>query len=146
MTKTKGHGVFEHGIPDTFSDLCMHYLPRPIHDGVAHANAVEIIDALSGLHLNSDQEDYLEVIGTLVNNYEDKNLAILPDANALEVLRHLVEENKISTRELSRILGKDESLGSLILSGKRSITVEHAIALAKHFGLGPEIFLNLKYS
>ena len=56
---------------------------RPIHDRVAHDNTIEIIDALSGLDLNDDQEDYLEVLGTLVNEYEHSNLEILPAASPI---------------------------------------------------------------
>lgn len=144
MTNTKTNPIFENGIPDTFEKLCLEYPPRPIHDSVSHDNAVEIIDALSGLELNDDQEQFLELLGNLVNEYEKNNLETLPDANPLDVLRFLLEDHNISSRELGRILGKDESLGSKILSGDRSITPEHAIKLANRFGVRPEIFLDLR--
>jgi HTH-type transcriptional regulator/antitoxin HigA len=105
---------------------------------------VEIIDALAGLNLNNDQEDYLELLGTLVNEYEESNLGTLPDAKPIEVIRYLLADHKLSTRELGRILGKDESLGSRILSGERFITPEHAVALAKYFGVSPYVFLDLR--
>jgi HTH-type transcriptional regulator / antitoxin HigA len=146
MTKTKANPIFENGIPDTFEKLCSEYPPRPIHDSESHDDAVEIIDALSGLKLNDDQEDYLEVIGTLINQYEENNLDILPSASPREVLAFLLDQNNITGRELGRILGKDESLGAKILSGERSITIEHAVALAKRFAVKPEIFLNLRIS
>lgn len=144
MTRTKGHRVFENGIPETYQALCMMYLPRPIHDEVAHANAVEIIDALSGLDLNEEQNEYLEILGDLVNKYEETHLELLPDAKPIEVLRFLIEDRRISTREIGRILGIDQSMGSKILSGDRAITVDHAVKLAKYFGIKPEVFLDLR--
>jgi hypothetical protein len=41
-------------------------------------------------------------------------------AAPLDVLRYLVKENNISSRELGRTLGVDETLGSKILSGQRN--------------------------
>jgi HTH-type transcriptional regulator / antitoxin HigA len=143
MTKAKAHPVFENGIPNTYDRLFMEHPLRPIHDEVAHENALEIVQALAGLNLNADQEDYLEVLGTLVNEYEGNNLDTLPNAKPLEALKFLVADRKMSTRELGRVLGKDESLGSKILAGERSITPEHAVKLAKHFAVRPELFLNL---
>jgi antitoxin component HigA of HigAB toxin-antitoxin module len=141
MIRSKTHGVFKNGIPDTFAALCMEHLPRPIHDKVDHQNALEVIHALAGLDLNVDQADYFEALAIIVNDYEAKNLKALPGATPLEVLRYLVEENEISTRELGRILGKDESLGAKILSGQRSITLEHAKVLGKRFKVGASAFL-----
>ena len=47
-------------------------MPRPIHDKVAYANAVEIIDALAGHKLSKDQEDYLEAMALFVREYEKR--------------------------------------------------------------------------
>jgi antitoxin component HigA of HigAB toxin-antitoxin module len=58
-------------------------------------------------------------------------------------LRYLTQESHISSRELSRILGKDESLGAKILSGERKITVEHAKKLADRFKIKASAFLDL---
>ncbi|MBV8102181.1 MAG: helix-turn-helix domain-containing protein [Verrucomicrobia bacterium] len=66
--------------------------------------------------------------------------------DTFDALRFLVEQNNITGRELARLLGKDESLGAKLLSGERSITVEHAVTLAKRFGVKPDIFLNLRIS
>src|SRR6516165_6489535 len=52
----------------------------------------------------------------------------------------LMEDNGISTRQMSRILGKDESIVSKILKGQRSTTIEHARKLGHHFGVNPKLF------
>jgi len=143
MIKSKAHRVFGNGIPDTFAKLCMEHLPRPIHDKVDHENALEVIRALAGLDLNADQADYFEALAIIVNDYEAKNLEILPASTPIEVLRYLVEQNGISTRELGRILGKDESLGGKILSEERNITVEHARTLSQRFNVKASVFLGV---
>ena len=143
MTKSKTRRAFEGGIPDTFTGLCMAHLPRPIHDKTERENALEIIHALAGLDLNRDQEDYFEVLAIMVNDYEAKHLERLPSSKPIEVLRYLVEQNKVSSRELGRILGKDESLGAKILSGERNITVDHAKKLSDRFGIKASVFLGV---
>jgi HTH-type transcriptional regulator/antitoxin HigA len=143
MTKSKTRGGFKNGIPDTYTNLFMEHAIRPIHDSVGHANSLEVIRALAGLDLNEDQADYFEALAIFVNEYEAKNMETLPSATPLEVLRYLVEENGVSGRELSRILGKDESLGAKILSGKRGITVDHAKKLAERFNVKVTAFLDV---
>jgi plasmid maintenance system antidote protein VapI len=46
-------------------------------------------------------------------------------------------------RQMSGILGKDESVVSKILKGGRSITIEHARKFGRHFGVNPGLFLRL---
>jgi antitoxin component HigA of HigAB toxin-antitoxin module len=141
MIESKATTVFKNGIPNTFVDLCAVHLPRPIHDKAGHEKALAIIHALAGLNLNEDQADYFEALAIIVKDYETKNLGSLDKATPLEVLRYLVEENNISTRELGRLLGKDESLGAKILSGQRRITVEHAKILGGHFKVNATVFI-----
>jgi HTH-type transcriptional regulator/antitoxin HigA len=141
---TKKANPFPRGIPDTFTQLVCVWCPRAIHDKVEFNNAVEIVNALAGFDLNQEQEDYLETVSILVDDYDRKHHPQPVPAKPVEVLRHLVEDHNLSSRALGRILGKDESLGSKILSGGRAITVEHAMTLSKHFGVRPEIFLDLR--
>jgi HTH-type transcriptional regulator / antitoxin HigA len=140
---TKKANPFPRGIPETFAELVCAWCPRAIHDRVEFKNAMEIIDAMGGFDLNQEQEDYLETVSILADEYDRKHNPQPTRANPVEVLRHLVEEHGLSSRALGRILGKDESLGSKIMSGERTITVEHAVTLAKHFAVRPEVFLNL---
>jgi HTH-type transcriptional regulator / antitoxin HigA len=141
---TKQANPFPKGIPETFAELVSVWVPRAIHDRAEFENAMEIIDAIAGFELNSDQEDYLETVSILADEYDRKHNPQPARAKPVEVLRHLVEDHNLSSRALGRILGKDESLGSKILAGERAITVDHAVTLAKHFGIRPETFLDLR--
>ena len=133
---------FPKGIPDTFAGLCMVHLPRVIHDHVEFENASEIMQALAGFDLNGEQEDYLETISILVDEYDRAHHAQPEKASPLEVLQHLIDEHNLSGRELGRILG-NESTGGFILRGERSITTEQAKVLGKYFSISPVLFLDL---
>jgi HTH-type transcriptional regulator/antitoxin HigA len=143
MTAKTHKNIFEGGIPDTYEKLCLAHFPRPIHDDVNWENTVQIIDALAGLPLNADQEDYLHILSEQVEEYERENVEPAPKFNALEMLRTACEETDTSQTALAKLLGVSEGLVSLILAGKRPITLEHAKKLGHHFNVKAELFLDL---
>jgi len=87
-----------------------------------------------------DQEDYFEVLCTLVERYEAEQVK-WPDVAPVDMLRHLLDERQLSGADLSRILGGSRHLGPMILRGERSIIANHARKLAAHFGLQPGAFI-----
>ena len=58
-------------IPKTYDRLLAMHPLRPIHNDVALDHATKIIDILAGHDLNADQADYLDVLSTLVEVYEN---------------------------------------------------------------------------
>src|SRR5882724_9159288 len=58
-------------IPKTYNRLLAMHPLRPIHNDVELEHATEIIDILAGHELNADQADYLDVLSTLVEAYEN---------------------------------------------------------------------------
>jgi HTH-type transcriptional regulator / antitoxin HigA len=140
---TRTNCIFEGGIPDTYEKLCLAHFPRPLHDSVDYDNTVEIIDALAGLPLNKDQEDYLHILSVQVEEYENVNVPPPAKFSAVEMLHTVCDETGTNGVGLARVLGVSEGLVSLILKGRRPITIEHAKKLAAHFGVRPELFLDL---
>jgi HTH-type transcriptional regulator/antitoxin HigA len=128
--------------PETYEELVRLYPPRKIHDQIELENATEVADWISLQAKNDAQLDYLELLGDLMDEYENVGK---PDktSSPLEILNYLVEENNITTRELGKILGIDHSVAARILKGDRAITVEHAKSLGGRFKLAPEAFLKL---
>jgi HTH-type transcriptional regulator/antitoxin HigA len=140
-TKKPGKLRFE-DLPKTYANLCQLHLPRPIHNKAAHAQALRLINALAGYKLNPDQTDYLEALALFVHEYEQQFVQE-PERNPVELLKHLLEENGVTTKNLAQLLGVDQSLASRLLTATRSITPEHAKRLGQHFGVRPELFLAL---
>jgi HTH-type transcriptional regulator / antitoxin HigA len=133
---------FPSGIPRTYAELVGVHMPKAIHDRIEFENASEIMSALAGHDLNKDQEEYLDTLSILVDEYDRTHNAQPKKASPLAVLEFLVEEHDISGRELGRILG-NEAIGGFILRGDRHITVEHAKKLGARFSVDPSIFLDL---
>jgi antitoxin component HigA of HigAB toxin-antitoxin module len=102
---------FANGIPKTYKALCKRYLPRKIHDDAEDREATAIVDALAGHDLKQDQEDYLDLVSDLVDEYDRATRRQPKEASPIDVLKLLLEQHKFSARGLSRVLGKDESLG-----------------------------------
>jgi HTH-type transcriptional regulator/antitoxin HigA len=128
--------------PETYEELVRLYPPRKIHDQIELENATEVADWIALRAKNDDQLDYLELLGDLMDEYENAGKAD-KTSSPLEILNYLVEENNITTRELGKILGIDHSVAARILKGGRAITVEHAKSLGARFKLAPEAFLKL---
>ena len=76
----------------------------------------------------------------LVEKYEDEKVSI-PDAPARDVLRLLMESNKLSQNKLAKKVGIPQSTISEILAGTKQMTVNHMIKLAAIFGVGPAVFM-----
>jgi HTH-type transcriptional regulator / antitoxin HigA len=127
-------------LPKTYEGLLRTHMLRPIHDRAELRNALEVLDAMAGHRLNREQEEYFEALSTLVEAYE-RTLVPAATVSGLELLRHLLESNNLSAAQLSRLLGRDRSLGVRILNGERGLTVEHIKKLANHFGIPAQAFL-----
>ena len=129
-------------MPKDYAGLCRVFLPRPIHDKVGYENTVKIADVFAGFEdrMTKDQNDYFDLLCDLIEKRE-KETVRPPKLHALALLKHLAEEHGLAGAAISRILGKSSSLGPMILRGERKITAEHAVVLARHFGLRPDAFL-----
>lgn len=133
-----------------FSDI---YSPRyrqlirnfPLHEIRTKKDAeaaTEILDRLFRDHYDDKGEAaYVFVLAKLVEDYENKHDPTPDTASGLDVLCRLVEENGIKQNELAELLGIGQGAVSMILSGDRPLTAEHARRLGKRFGLSPGTFI-----
>jgi len=140
MATIKNHSV---KLPGRFEDLVRDMPPRAIMDDVHYQNTVDMIDRLmaSG-RLTKGQASYMETLVQLVQVYEAAHHAIdTTDLNGLRLLTHLLAEAKLNASDLARFLGVHASMGSKILKGERSLTVDHARALGERFKVRFEAFL-----
>jgi len=129
-------------LPKDYRKLLNLHMLRPLHDKLDYENAIEILDAMAGHDLNPDQDDYFEALCLLVEAYESAHLPGIPVKKGLKLLKHLMEENKMSAAELARLLGTDRSLGVRILNGERSLTIDHIKKLAVRFHLPVAVFIS----
>jgi|WetSurMetagenome_2_1015567.scaffolds.fasta_scaffold18604_4 HTH-type transcriptional regulator / antitoxin HigA len=124
------------------------YLPRTIHDDVEYGNVREVLDVLTvnAERLNRDQQDFLDTLATLVEEYDRAQGPLCKSRlGGLNALKYLLKENKMSGSDLGRLLGH-RTLGSAILRGQRPLTVAHILKLAERFKVDPSLFLDKKRS
>jgi len=129
-------------IPKTYPELCQLYLPRPIHDDAEDAEATVMMNALAVFtRLNSEQQDYLDVLTEFVDEFDKGKNVRWPKVSGLDMLKHLMPERGMSAADLSRLLGGSRNLGAMILRGERKLTLNHVRTLAKHFRVSGDLFL-----
>ncbi|MBU4399439.1 MAG: helix-turn-helix domain-containing protein [Planctomycetes bacterium] len=127
-------------VKDLYFDLVRRFPLRPIRSDKELDEAVQMVDSLLDRRdLAPEEEDYLEVLGDLIERYESEAHPMPPLSDA-EMLRHLIEAKGVFQTELSGATGIADSTISEILKGKRSLNRNHIGKLARYFNVSPEVF------
>jgi HTH-type transcriptional regulator/antitoxin HigA len=104
--------------------------------------AIAVVDELLDRpELSSDERDYLAVIGLLIEDYERTHVE-RPTVSGVDLLRHLMEENGLTQRDLAPLFGDNRSIVSEVLNGKRRLALSHVQRLAEYFGLPADMFID----
>jgi HTH-type transcriptional regulator/antitoxin HigA len=130
-------------VPKTYDQLLAMHPLRPIHNDAELGHATEIIDIMAGHDLNADQADYLDVLSTLVEAYENTHYPLDDSAICgLDALRALLDDHGMNAADLARLLGVHRSMGSKLLKGKRALTSRHLQLLSERFKVSADLFLD----
>jgi HTH-type transcriptional regulator / antitoxin HigA len=126
-----------------YLELLQEFPLRPIENKTQLEAATAIIDRLAPLSDPDRGElNYLNVLADLVDTYERRNgLHYQPKRQPLEMLRFLMDQHNMNQRALAKKLGVTDAAVSLILSGERPITADHARAFGKIFSVDAGLFL-----
>ena len=128
---------------EQYLQLLQNFPPRTINSDEELDKTVAVIDELLDRpSLSSEESDYLNVLGTLVYDYEQKT-ELIPDIHGVELLKVLIAERGLRQKDLVPVF-KTESIVSDILNGKRQLTLRHIQELAQFFQLSPAVFLPLE--
>ena len=123
----------------TYIELLQAFPPRPIKTEEELLATQKIIDYLiDSAPLTSDEKDYLNILGTLVYEYEQTQEPV-PDIYGVDLLKVLIEENELLQKDLVPIF-KTESIISAILKKRRKLTTRHIEELAEFFHISPAAF------
>ena len=80
----------------------------------------------------------IDTLGTLVKDYEDRNIPE-PDAEPIDCLKFLMKEHNLQPSDLPE-MGNQEVVSD-ILSGKKPLTVNQIRALSARFNVSPAVFV-----
>jgi len=127
-------------VKDRYLELVRRFPLRPIRSDKDLDEAVRMVDSLLDRRdLAPDEEDYVEVLGDLIRQYEG-DAHPMPPVSDEEMLRHLIEAKGVSQTEVSRATGIADSTISEVLKGKRSLNRKHIGTLARYFNVSPDVF------
>ncbi len=138
---TKKSGNVTPGISESHSyvDLLIAFPPRTIKSEEELNATQEVIDGLIDKgDLTSDERDYLNLLGTLVYEYEEEHYP-MPDIHGVELLKVLLVDRGLRQKDLIPVF-KTESVVSSVLTGQRKLTASHIQKLAEFFHLSPAVF------
>ncbi len=124
---------------ERYVDLLNEFPPRPIKSEQEFTAIQQVVDVLlDAKQLSADQKEYLNLLGMIIYEYEEKKVKI-PDICGVDLLNVLIDEWGLKQKELIPIF-KTESIVSAVLNGHRQLTVEHIQKLAEFFHVSPAVF------
>lgn len=131
-------------VGDDYLDLVKQFPLRPIRSQAEMATAGAVLDRLAGRDdLTPGQRDYLEALVRFVREFEEQTVrATLGRLTPVEVLKHLMRENRMNTSDLGAVFGS-RGLASEVLNGKRGLSKTLIAKLAKRFRVDPILFLDV---
>jgi HTH-type transcriptional regulator/antitoxin HigA len=122
-----------------YMGLLADFPPFPIKNEEDLEKTQAVVDRLIDQgELSDDEEEYLDLLGILIYEYESKQ-DLIPDIYGVELLEVLIAEMNLKQKDLVPIF-KTESIVSDVLNGKRRLTVEHIQKLAEFFKVSPAVF------
>lgn len=126
---------------EAYFDLVRRFPLRPIESDTELERARAVLNELLDRDaLDRDRADYLEVLGDLIDRYEQAHHP-LPPIIEVDMLRHLLDARGVTPSEAARGTGIAVSSLSSILSGKRRMNRDHIEVLAQFFKVSPAVFL-----
>lgn len=126
---------------DRYLDLVRAFPLRPIRTDAELDQAVAVIDSLIDQEeLKPGEQDYLDVLADQVEKYESEQHP-LPAVSEADMLRHLIDARDITQLKLATDTGIVESTISSILLGKRGMSRNHIVLLARYFKVSPAVFM-----
>lgn len=122
-----------------YRQLITSFPPRVIQSEEDLEKTQAVVDKLLDQgRLTEVEEDYLDLLGILIHEYEQQK-HLVPDIYGVELVQVLMGELNLKQKDLVSIF-KTESIVSEVLNGKRKLTVEHIQKLAEFFQVSPAVF------
>ena len=125
-----------------YQTLLQKFVPRPISSVRAYQRTLKQIDGLiRKANRTRAEDDLLELLATLVEQYETRQGYTDPAVSPRDRLAGLIEARELTQAELSRGSQVPRTTINEILVGRRGISKTNAVRLAKFFGLPTEEFI-----
>jgi HTH-type transcriptional regulator/antitoxin HigA len=128
---------------DDYLELVIVFPLRPLRSKLELNAASAILDHYLGRPLTPGQRDYVSALVQFVHEYERRiTQNRLRKLKPVDLLKHLMRENKMNTTDLGFILGT-RGLASEVLNGKRGLSKTLIVKLATRFHVEPSLFFEI---
>lgn len=112
---------------------------KPIKTKRDYNEALKRMEVLWGAKSGTPEGDELDILATLIDNYESVHFPIeAPDP--IEAIKYLMVEKGINRKELEQSIG-DKSKVSAVLNRKRELSKRMIRSLHEAFGIPYEILM-----
>ena len=111
-----------------------------LHTEEQYNKAVKLLDELIEYVSENENpliESLIDTLGTLIKDYEDRNI-LEPEVDPISCLKFLMEEHNLKQSDLQEI-GSQEIV-SEVLCGKGQLNVKQIKALSQRFNVSPAVF------
>jgi HTH-type transcriptional regulator/antitoxin HigA len=99
----------------------------------------DVLEKLVGENENAKQEDEIELLTFLIEKWDEEHSTIT-DADPVELLRYLMDENKLKAKDVAALLSISKSTVSEILHYRKGFSKEIIRKLADRFKVKQEAF------
>lgn len=124
---------------DKYLELLKRYPPRPIDNEEDLEMMQQVINRLLDKpQLTVEEREYLNVLGSLIYEYEE-NQEPIPDIYGLELLKFILEERNLQKQDLLSIFESKSTLDD-ILDGQQDLTPIYIQKLANFLNISPDLF------
>lgn len=124
-----------------YRDLLLRLLPRPVTSEADYETIQAEVDRLVDMaDLSVDEQDYLDLLGLLLSDYEARHEVKTDyELRGVALLKGLMTLHNLKQKDLVSLF-KTKSIISEVLNGHRPLTVEHINKLAAYFNLPHSCF------
>ena len=108
---------------------------KPIHTEQDYQTSLQRIEQLfeNDLENNTQAQDELEVLTTLIESYEAKHYA-MPASNPIDALFFIMDQKSLNRKDMEQYLGS-KSRVSEVLNGKIHLSMKQVVKLHKGLGI-----------
>jgi HTH-type transcriptional regulator/antitoxin HigA len=130
-------------VPSKYLELIRAFPLRAIRSEADLERAEAVLhQLLDASKLSAPEQDYLEILGNLIEEYEKKAHPIEP-LPPHKMLAMSIDTRGVTQTEVSRATGIPVSTISELISQRRDFNVSHIEKLCAYFGLNPNAFVQV---
>jgi HTH-type transcriptional regulator/antitoxin HigA len=112
---------------------------RPVKTPVDHRAALEQIERLMDARPGTPAGDRLDILTTLVEQYESRNEPIEPP-DPIDALRYHMESRGLTRRDLEPMIGSRARVAE-VLNRRRALTIEMIRRLHAELGISADVLI-----